>query len=140
MDWLVDRVFPFRRLTVWLGLLVLVVSALALTFSYLLVIASLEDSLVSNRVSITARAAETSAPTFATNFANALSVHMTSPRMKPVNPGTFLGKAIRLALAVMSSPMRPLPRVIAWTNWPLSNRKEIDAPSILSMTRYGPWT
>ena len=72
MDWLVDRVFPFRRLTVWLGLLVLVVSALALTFSYLLVIASLEDSLVSNRVSITARAAETSAPTFATNFANAL--------------------------------------------------------------------
>ena len=50
MDWLVDRVFPFRRLTVWLGLLVVVVSALALTFSYLLVIASLDDSLVSNRV------------------------------------------------------------------------------------------
>ena len=79
MDWLVDRVFPFRRLTVWLGLLVLVVSALALTFSYLLVIASLEDSLVSNRVSITARAAETSAPTFATNFANALSGSDGSP-------------------------------------------------------------
>ena len=73
MDWLVDRVFPFRRLTVWLGLLVLVVSALALAFSYLLVIASLDDSLVSNRVNTTARAAETSAPTFATNFANALS-------------------------------------------------------------------
>ena len=79
MDWLVDRVFPFRRLTVWLGLLVLVVSALALTFSYLLVIASLDDSLVSNRVSITARAAETSAPTFATNFANALSGADGSP-------------------------------------------------------------
>ncbi len=79
MDWLVDRVFPFRRLTVWLGLLVLVVSALALTFSYLLVIASLDDSLVSNRVSITARAAETSAPTFATNFARALSGADGSP-------------------------------------------------------------
>ncbi len=73
MDWLVDRVFPFRRLTIWLAVLVFAVSAISLTLSFLLVLPSLDESLVSNRVSIQAQAAKTSAPTFVSSFASALS-------------------------------------------------------------------
>ena len=72
MDWLVDRVFPFRRLTVWLGLLLLVVILLALALTAVLVLPSLDESLVSNREDTIARSAEQSAPTFQTNFENAL--------------------------------------------------------------------
>ena len=72
MDWLVDRVFPFRRLTVWLGLLLLVVIVLALALTAVLVLPSLDDSLVSNRVDTVARSAGQSAATFQTNFENAL--------------------------------------------------------------------
>ena len=73
MDWLVDRVFPFRRLTVWLGALVFAVSAIALILSALLVLPSLDQSLVDQRLTSVARSAATTAPTFALNFANALS-------------------------------------------------------------------
>ncbi len=73
MDWLVDRVFPFRRLTIWLAVLVFAVSAISLTLSFLLVLPSLDENLVSNRVSIQAQAAKTSAPTFVSSFASALS-------------------------------------------------------------------
>jgi signal transduction histidine kinase len=73
VDWLVDRVFPFRRLTVWLGLLLLIVIVLALALTALLVLPSLDESLVSNRVDTVARSAAQSAPTFQSNFENALS-------------------------------------------------------------------
>ena len=43
MDWLVDRVFPFRRLTVWLGLLLLIVIVLALALTALLVLPTLDE-------------------------------------------------------------------------------------------------
>ena len=72
MSWLVDRLFPFRRLTVWLGVLVLIVSALSLALSALLVLPSLDQSLVEQRVASIARSADATAPTFASNFANAL--------------------------------------------------------------------
>ncbi len=72
MDWLVDRVFPFRRLTVWLGALVLGVSALALILSVLLVLPSLDQGLVDQRVAGIAASAESTGPTFADNFAAAL--------------------------------------------------------------------
>ncbi len=73
MDWLVDRVFPFRRLTVWLGLLLLVVIVLALALTALLVLPSLDESLVGNRVDTVAQSAVKSAPTFQSNFENALN-------------------------------------------------------------------
>ena len=73
MDWLVDRVFPFRRLTVWLCLLLLVVIVLALALTALLVLPSLEESLVGNRIDTVAKSAEQSAPTFQSNFENALN-------------------------------------------------------------------
>ncbi|MGI9187700.1 MAG: ATP-binding protein [Gaiellales bacterium] len=73
MDWLVDRVFPFRRLTVWLGLLLLIVIVLALALTALLVLPKLDESLVANRVDTVARAATQSAPTFQSNFENALT-------------------------------------------------------------------
>ena len=73
MDWLVDRVFPFRRLTVWLGLLLLIVIVLALALTALLVLPKLDESLVNNRVDTVARAATQSAPTFQLNFQNALT-------------------------------------------------------------------
>lgn len=73
MDWLVDRVFPFRRLTVWLGLLLLIVIVLALALTALLVLPKLDESLVGNRVDTVARAATQSAPTFQLNFQNALT-------------------------------------------------------------------
>ena len=73
MDWLVDRVFPFRRLTVWLGLLLLIVIVLALALTALLVLPSLDESLVSNRVDTVAKSAQQSAPTFRSNFENALN-------------------------------------------------------------------
>lgn len=73
MDWLVDRVFPFRRLTVWLGLLLLIVIVLALALTALLVLPKLDESLVNNRVDTVARAATQSAPTFQSNFENALN-------------------------------------------------------------------
>ena len=79
MDWLVDRVFPFRRLTVWLGLLLLIVIVLALALMSLLVLPSLEESLVGNRVDTVARSAEQSAPTFQSNFENALTGAPGSP-------------------------------------------------------------
>lgn len=72
MDWLVDRVFPFRRLTIWLGLLLLVVVVLALALTALLVLPSLDSSLVDNRVETVARSAQQSSATFQTNFENAL--------------------------------------------------------------------
>ncbi len=71
MDWLVDRVFPFRRLTVWLGLLVLLVALVTIALTALLVLPSLRGDLVDERVEQVARAAEQSAPTFASNFAEA---------------------------------------------------------------------
>jgi signal transduction histidine kinase len=73
VDWLVDRVFPFRRLTVWLGLLLLIVIVLALALTALLVLPKLDQSLVNNRVDTVAKAATQSAPTFQSNFENALS-------------------------------------------------------------------
>lgn len=73
MDWLVDRVFPFRRLTVWLALLVLAVSLIALVVTALLVLPSLNRSLVDDRLDSIAATAETSAPTFASNLADALA-------------------------------------------------------------------
>ena len=73
MDWLVDRVFPFRRLTVWLGLLLLIVIVLALALTALLVLQTLDESLVNNRVDTVARSAMQSAPTFQSNFENALN-------------------------------------------------------------------
>ena len=79
MDWLVDRVFPFRRLTVWLGLLLLIVILLALALTALLVLPSLDESLVSNRVDTVARSAGQSAATFQTNFENALQGASGSP-------------------------------------------------------------
>lgn len=73
MDWLVDRVFPFRRLTVWLALLVLAVSLIALVLTALLVLPSLNRALVDDRLATIATTAETSAPTFASNLADALA-------------------------------------------------------------------
>lgn len=73
MDWLVDRVFPFRRLTVWLGLLVLLVALATIALTAVLVLPSLRGDLVDERVEQVARSAEQSAPTFASNFADALS-------------------------------------------------------------------
>jgi len=73
VDWLVDRVFPFRRLTVWLGLLLLIVIVLALALTALLVLPKLDESLVNNRVDTVARSATQSAPTFQSNFENALN-------------------------------------------------------------------
>ena len=70
MDWLVDRVFPFRRLTVWLGLLLLIVIVLALALMSLLVLPSLEESLVGNRVDTVAKAATQSVSSSST-FASA---------------------------------------------------------------------
>lgn len=72
MDWLVDRVFPFRRLTVWLGLLVLAVALITLALAAVLVLPSLRGDLVEERVAAVARSAEQSAPTFASNFSDAL--------------------------------------------------------------------
>ena len=71
MDWLVDRIFPFRRLTVWLGVLVFGVSLITLLLTALLVLPSLDQSLVDERVDTVATAAESSAPAFASNFSNA---------------------------------------------------------------------
>ncbi len=73
MDWLVDRIFPFRRLTVWLGVLVFGVSLITLLLTALLVLPSLDQSLVDDRVDTVAASAESSAPAFASNFADALS-------------------------------------------------------------------
>jgi signal transduction histidine kinase len=73
VDWLVDRVFPFRRLTVWLGLLVLAVALLTVALAAALVLPSLRGGLVDERVATVARSAEQSAPTFASNFADALA-------------------------------------------------------------------
>ncbi|MFM8611663.1 MAG: sensor histidine kinase [Actinomycetota bacterium] len=73
MDWLVDRVFPFRRLTVWLGLLVLAVALITVALAAVLVLPSLRGDLVDDRVASVARSAEQSAPTFASNFADALA-------------------------------------------------------------------
>ncbi|MGI9117868.1 MAG: sensor histidine kinase [Gaiellales bacterium] len=79
MDWLVDRVFPFRRLTIWLGLLLLVVIVLALALTAVLVLPTLDESLVSNRVDTVARSADQSAATFQSNFENALAGSAGSP-------------------------------------------------------------
>ena len=68
MDWLADRVFPFRRLTIWLGLLLTAVILLAFGLTALLVVPKLDTTLVDNRVDTVARAAEQSAATFRSNF------------------------------------------------------------------------
>lgn len=68
MDWLADRVFPFRRLTVWLGLLLIVVILLAFGLTALLVVPKLDSTLVASRVDTVARSARQSAPTFQSNF------------------------------------------------------------------------
>ncbi len=56
--------FPFRRLAVWLGILVLAVAGLALAISALVVLPSLERNLVAQRVQAVARQARDSAPLF----------------------------------------------------------------------------
>jgi signal transduction histidine kinase len=56
--------FPFRRLAVWLGILVLAVAGLALAISALVVLPSLERNLVAQRVQAVARQARESAPIF----------------------------------------------------------------------------
>jgi signal transduction histidine kinase len=56
-------VFPFRRLAIWLGVLVLTVAALALAISALVVLPSLERNLVAQRVDGVARQARDGAPT-----------------------------------------------------------------------------
>ncbi|MFM7552420.1 MAG: hypothetical protein ACKO7Q_06225 [Actinomycetota bacterium] len=58
MDWLVDRVFPFRRLTVWLGLLVLAVALITVALAAVLVLPSLRGDLVDDSVASVARSAE----------------------------------------------------------------------------------
>ena len=68
MDWLADRVFPFRRLTVWLGLLLIVVILLAFGLTALLVVPKLDATLVTSRVDTVARSARQSAATFQSNF------------------------------------------------------------------------
>jgi signal transduction histidine kinase len=57
-------VFPFRRLAVWLGVLVLGVAALALAISALVVLPSLERNLVAQRVSAVERQARDSTVVF----------------------------------------------------------------------------
>ena len=56
--------FPFRRLAVWLGILVLAVAGVALAISALVVLPSLEHNLVAQRVQAVARQARESAPIF----------------------------------------------------------------------------
>ena len=56
--------FPFRRLAVWLGILVLAVAGLALAISALVVLPSLEHNLVAQRVQAVGRQARDSAPFF----------------------------------------------------------------------------
>jgi signal transduction histidine kinase len=57
-------VFPFRRLAIWLGVLVLAVTALALGISALIVLPSLERNLVDRRVQAVEKQAKSSAVVF----------------------------------------------------------------------------
>ncbi len=60
-------IFPFRRLAIWLSVLVLLVAALALGITALLVVPSLRDNLVRARVAEIDRSAKANLPLFLNN-------------------------------------------------------------------------
>src|SRR5262249_38078256 len=59
-------IFPFRRLAIWLSVLVLVVATLAVVITSLLVIPSLQGNLVRARVAEIDRSAKANLPLFTT--------------------------------------------------------------------------
>ena len=60
-------IFPFRRLAIWLSVLVLLVAALALGITALLVVPSLRDNLVRSRVAEIDRSAKANIGLFVQN-------------------------------------------------------------------------
>src|SRR5215218_9823767 len=73
-------IFPFRRLAIWLSVLVLAVAALALGITALLVVPSLRDNLVNARVAEIDRSAKANLQLFLVNrfrFADAVTAYET---------------------------------------------------------------
>jgi signal transduction histidine kinase len=71
-------IFPFRRLAIWLSVLVLAVAALALCITALLVVPSLRDNLVNARVAEIDRSAKANLKLFLSseiNYADAVSAY-----------------------------------------------------------------
>ena len=70
-------IFPFRRLAIWLSVLVLAVAALALCITALLVVPSLRDNLVNARVAEIDRSAKANLKLFLSseiNYADAVGL------------------------------------------------------------------
>jgi signal transduction histidine kinase len=115
-------IFPFRRLAIWLSVLVLVVATLAVVITSLLVIPSLQGNLVRSRVAEIDRSAKANLPLFTTyNPETAVNIYeaLTGNRAAVLSTLNPRGDFLQVAGNVQDATSDPL-AAEARTKGPLS--------------------
>ena len=121
-------IFPFRRLAIWLSVLVLLVAALALGITALLVVPSLRDNLVRSRVAEIDRSAKANIGLFVQNQpveAVGFYEQLTGNRAVVLQTLNERGDLLQIAGNVPDAALDPLAKE-ARTKGPLSRAVRVD--------------